>query len=318
MTRIKYPKDFDRYKYLSKICSAYVYISKNELLKKIIPKLEKDRITLKVLFEYFKSNKIGEFDILFKNISFEALVIGRFKIIEIIKTRIKSSKEIKENKYLAFVFNYSNLQRNKIKPFFEDNLLISSCYYCNIDFINTYNTRSEKKNKFTLDHYFDKSTYPYLALSLYNLIPSCYACNSKLKRVIEFKNLAPSSTNYDFNERVKFKITLEESCKNLHIKNKNDINIYLKENYTNEFEKFIKDMYLNERYKAHKDIVYEMITKAERYPESRLKELQNLTGIPFQQIKKDIFNLIDENEDLSKKPFSKLIKDISEELGLTK
>jgi hypothetical protein len=59
-----------------------------------------------------------------------------------------------------------------------------------------------------------------------------------------------------------------------------------------------------------------MITKAEQYPESRLKELQNLTGIPFQQIKKDIFNLIDENEDLSKKPFSKLIKDISAELKI--
>jgi hypothetical protein len=58
-----------------------------------------------------------------------------------------------------------------------------------------------------------------------------------------------------------------------------------------------------------------MITKAELYPESRLKELQNLTGIPFQQIKKDIFNLSDET-DLSKKPFSKLIKDMSEELGL--
>ena len=60
-----------------------------------------------------------------------------------------------------------------------------------------------------------------------------------------------------------------------------------------------------------------MLLNAELYPKSRLKELQDLTGIPFQQIKKDIFNLIDENEDLSKKPFSKLIVDMSKELGLT-
>ncbi len=59
-----------------------------------------------------------------------------------------------------------------------------------------------------------------------------------------------------------------------------------------------------------------MIKKAELYPESMLKELQGLTGIPFQQIKKDIFNLIDENGDLSKKPFSKLVVDISYELKL--
>jgi hypothetical protein len=74
---------------------------------------------------------------------------------------------------------------------------------------------------------------------------------------------------------------------------------------------------LNERYQAHKDIVFEMIQNTELYPESRLKELQNLTGIPYQEIKKDIFKLIDDEVDLSKEPFSKLIKDISDELGLT-
>ena len=82
------------------------------------------------------------------------------------------------------------------------------------------------------------------------------------------------------------------------------------------YAKYIEIFKLNERYKAHKDIVYDMIKKAELYPESRLKELQDLTGIPFQQIKKDIFNLIDENEDLSKQPFSKLIIDMSKELKI--
>ncbi|MFA6394548.1 MAG: hypothetical protein WCW84_01195, partial [Sulfurimonas sp.] len=68
--------------------------------------------------------------------------------------------------------------------------------------------------------------------------------------------------------------------------------------------------------KAHTDIVFEMIEKTEQYPESRSRELENLTGRPSQEIKKDIFNLINEDDDLSKKPFSKLIKDISEELEL--
>ena len=82
------------------------------------------------------------------------------------------------------------------------------------------------------------------------------------------------------------------------------------------YDKYIEIFKLKERYKAHKDIVFDMIQKAELYPESRLKELENLTGIPFQQIKKDIFNLIDENEDLSKQPFSKLIIDMSQELKI--
>jgi hypothetical protein len=316
MLKINYSNKFDRNIYYESISKKERHINKNELLKNNIPKCYKNNITLESLYNYFKIHKLGNFNTIFKDTSFKCLIIGNFNTMKKIKENIGTNKHITENKFIKFLFNYTDLQSNKIKLFFEDNLLISTCYYCNIDFINTYNTRSKKKNKFTLDHYFDKSTYPYLALSLYNLVPSCYTCNSKLKGIKEFHNLAPSSKKYDFDEKVKFKITLDSSCKNLHIKNKSNIDINLKENYSDDFEKFISKMLLNERYNVHKDLVYDMITKAELYPESRLKELQDLTGIPYQQIKKDIFNLIDTEKDLSKKPFSKLIKDISEELKL--
>jgi GTP-sensing pleiotropic transcriptional regulator CodY len=46
------------------------------------------------------------------------------------------------------------------------------------------------------------------------------------------------------------------------------------------------------------------------------KELQDLTGIPYQEIKKDIFKLIDDEVDLSNEPFSKLRRDMADELGL--
>ena len=59
-----------------------------------------------------------------------------------------------------------------------------------------------------------------------------------------------------------------------------------------------------------------MLQNAELYPESRLRELQDLTGIPYQEIKKDIFKLIGDEVDLSKEPFSKLRRDIGDELGL--
>jgi len=237
---------------------------------------------------------------------------------EILYKTIDNKKKFiyKMKEDLKEVFKYEKKFQSPISKFFEKNLQTRTCYFCNIHFVNEYKIDDEYKNEFTLDHYYDKGTYPYLALSLYNLIPSCYTCNSKLKKTEELDVLAPNSKNFDFNEKVKFKLYLDESCKNLHVKSKEDIDIVLKEQFTDNYDKYIEIFKLNERYKAHKDIVYEMIEKAELYPESRLKELQNLTGIPFQQIKKDIFNLIDENEDLSKKPFSKLIKDISEELGI--
>lgn len=254
-------------------------------------------------------------------------------LINIIENRLdKLSVKHKEIiiKKIKNLFKYKDKYQNaNLTPFFTENFNFRTCFYCNKDFITNFDA-DKKVSTFQLDHFFDKDTYPYLALSFYNLIPSCPTCNSsKVKgtyntftrdnRMKEFKNetcIAPNSENFDFHQKVKFKLLLDDSCKNLHIKSKDDIDITLKEQFTNKYDKYIEIFKLNERYKAHKDIVFDMIQKAELYPESRLKELQDLTGIPFQQIKKDIFNLIDENEDLSKQPFSKLIVDMSKELGI--
>lgn len=236
-------------------------------------------------------------------------------------------------KKIQELFKYKDKYQNSVlTPFFTQNFTFRTCFYCNKDFINNFEENTEKLvSTFQLDHFYDKGTYPYLALSFYNLIPSCPTCNSsKVKgakntfehdsKVGTFKNetcIAPNDKKFDFDKKVKFKLLLDKNCEHLHIKSKEDIDISLKEQFTEQYDKYIEIFKLNERYKAHKDIVFDMIQKAELYPESRLKELQDLTGIPFQQIKKDIFNLIDENEDLSKKPFSKLIVDMSKELGLT-
>ncbi|WP_108060252.1 hypothetical protein [Poseidonibacter lekithochrous] len=287
---------------------------------------------------FIQLKKEYPYNLIFKQISFRELISEKKDFIETIEKRI--TVELKKSFYnedrIKELFNYEGYNQNKkITPFITNNFNFTTCFFCNKDFITSFE-KKEDSDKFVstyqLDHFYDKGTYPYLALSFYNLIPSCSTCNSsKVKgtkntyqndaRVGTFEHetcISPNSENFKFDEKVKFKLFLDKSCKNLHIKDKEDIDIELKEYYSNDYDKYIEVFKLNERYKAHKDIVYDMITKAELYPESRLKELQDLTGIPFQQIKKDIFKLIDENEDLSKKPFSKLIKDISEELGLCK
>ena len=321
MIQIHYKKDLDVLEttYLNKLYST---------------KFEKGKNTQTVKEKFDKLKDLYPYNVIFCDVNFEDFIFVNaenlrylinkieLRIIEqsnIIYKEIKKKKtylyEVKEK--LKDIFDYNKFQPF-ISSFFENEIQVKTCCFCNIHFINEYKENDGTyKNEFTLDHYYDKATYPYLALSLYNLIPSCYTCNSKLKKNEEFKNLAPSSKNFDFENKIKFKLFLDKDCNNLHIEKKEDIDIPLKEQFSNEYEKYIKVFKLNERYKAHKDIVYEMIIKAELYPESRLKELQDLTGIPFAQIKKDIFNLSDE-EDLSKKPFSKLKKDISEELGLTK
>ena len=332
MTNLNYSnylkdKDFDIEKEYKKLfITSFQITTKSKNKKQIIIRgqfkvnnknifYDKTNKSLQEIFDKFKEKKIDEFDVIFQDKDLENILsLNQDEIIKILEKNKNKSYLSK----LKYVFNYEKFQKD-ITKFFTDNFDFRTCFYCNKDFITNFETEKEVST-FQLDHFYDKGTYPYLALSLYNLIPSCPTCNSpKVKgsaNTFENNCIAPNSQNFDFHQKVKFKLFLDDSCKNLHIKSKDDINITLKEQFSDMYSKYIEIFKLNPRYKAHKDIVYDMIQKAELYPDSRLKELKNLTGIPLQQIKKDIFNLIDENEDLSKQPFSKLIVDISKELKI--
>jgi len=60
------------------------------------------------------------------------------------------------------------------------------CPYCQQAYAFTLLVDEHKIFRPTLDHFYAKSIYPYLGISLYNLVPSCYTCNSALKRDIDF------------------------------------------------------------------------------------------------------------------------------------
>ena len=72
----------------------------------------------------------------------------------------------------------------------------------------------------------DRGSYPFLALSLHNLILSCYTCNTKVKGQKEIKKLSPSDKNFDFNEKVKFRTFL--NSENLQIEKNNDFKLFFK------------------------------------------------------------------------------------------
>ena len=72
---------------------------------------------------------------------------------------------------------------------------------------------------------------------------------------------------------------------------------------------------LEELYKQHKDIVLELLIKKAYYPQSYIKELEGF-GFSEDEIYRHLFSNYKKEEDLHKRPLSKLIKDISQELGL--
>lgn len=85
---------------------------------------------------------------------------------------------------VSSIFNYTAYRnKNQCKETI-DNLRIFYCAYCNKDEIEVVDDNpedDEMKLYGTIDHFFSHSRYPYLALSFFNLIPSCHKCNSQLK-----------------------------------------------------------------------------------------------------------------------------------------
>lgn len=252
------------------------------------------------------------------------ILCGSFEKLLEIKTQ--HGTKFKDDKKIKRLFNYDKQSTKNFKPlisklqpkiskFFEQYVEVHTCYYCNIEFINTFKQHNETKNAFTLDHVLEKATYPFLALSLYNLVPSCYTCNSKIKdSKIEFDKFSPTNQNFDFTEKVKFKIFLQNP--NLQIEKENDFFVKLIENFSNQYDAYIKSLNLDDRYEYHKYKVMDLIKKRRDYPDSRLKELSILTGKTEEEIKQDLFGVYLHNKDLHKRPLSKLTKDILEQLEI--
>lgn len=77
----------------------------------------------------------------------------------------------------------------------------------------------EKRNEY--DHYFDKGTYPYLALNFKNLVPMCGKCNKRpnkgTQNLILDKKGNRRVAYYPFSQVQRFNINL--NCKNLFMPN---------------------------------------------------------------------------------------------------
>jgi len=247
--------------------------------------------------------------------SLDDLLYGSFEKLQEIKEKLGNMSERDDIKE---VFNYETKFREHISKFFENNVEVHTCYFCNIEFINKFTTNEEKiKNGFTLDHFIGKGDYPYLALSLYNLIPSCYTCNSKVKGKNEINTISPTSSSFNFDEKVKFKTFMKNE--NLIIESIEDFELSLKEDFSDIYKQYMEVFELDGRYEYHKYKVIEMINKRKEYPNSRIKELAKLTQKTEEEVKQDLFGkYLFEDEDLHKRPLSKLIKDISKELELIK
>jgi len=187
-------------------------------------------------------------------------------------------------------------------------LNVSTCPYCNRNTI--YNLEKSNGRTSEIDHFYPKEKYPYFAISFYNLIPSCKVCN-KLKMEEEI-NIHPYEES--FNEHFKF---IVEKTKFYH--SIDGFKLELKSEDI-EVQKQIDTFKLDDLYQNHKDIILELIQKQAIYNDSYIDELFNQYEGTLFKNREDLQRLITcgyiSDDEISKRPLSKLIKDISKELEL--
>lgn len=110
------------------------------------------------------------------------------KFPDLKKVLMKAPKNFDEEEkdligLLRWVYDYDRFSDEKISwgAYALVNLYeLRICPYCQTSHIN-YHDVDALKMRPALDHFFPRSIYPYLGICLYNLIPSCYQCNSSIK-----------------------------------------------------------------------------------------------------------------------------------------
>lgn len=206
---------------------------------------------------------------------------------------------------------------------------ITVCPYCNRNFINV----TEEANTSQLDHFFPKNEYPLFALCFYNLIPSCYGCNNK-KSTSKFYISPYDESITDIDELLKFSLNIKSAD---FINNSASIDIIIKDDISEEElkqleskdklsvrQKLLRDKYVIDTrnlYKLHADIVQELLWKHEIYNKDYKAGLYQIfadSGKYFSdsEIDRMIVGYYTDKENYGKRPLSKMVTDISKEIGL--
>lgn len=199
---------------------------------------------------------------------------------------------------------------------------VSVCPYCNRTYVITL-IRSEGKVRAQLDHYKNKSQYPYLALSLYNLVPSCSTCNqakSDRDELVLYPYAEEMGENYVFTTEpdggIRYLIGENSEQDKFTVIGKHT---YIGDNseYKQRLDNSIKIFHLEELYREHKDYVLDMYRQRYIFSDEYLETLCKRFPELFKSIEeaKNLLYLNDiGRENWGNRPLAKLTHDIDKEI----
>jgi len=221
-------------------------------------------------------------------------------------------------------------------------LRIPVCPYCNRQYITVVEPNGSEKGRARpqLDHFFAQSHFPYLAVSFYNLIPSCSVCNASLKRNRLFTwddHLHPYEAGFgdDVRFTVKFPVGKGKlDYLKMWYRQHGDLRVELlldpvarRRLGRDEVKRLLRRVNNHKRifklkslYASHGDYVQEIILKSVWYNEAKLDAMLRQFPQLFpskEHLVRMVFGNFVQSEEAEKRVLSKLTRDIAREFGIT-
>lgn len=339
LERIRLLRDIDRYKnklMLSEVPNPYSEDNLNSIKQYILADIneinhyDKENAVLNEFLQVNLYQKIEELPVI--NSKGKSIGVGKFCI------RVK---EITDNAYRILksdinfqtigitirnidVYNAKYDKEWGAYHFLMD-LGIKSCPYCNRQYISPMYSENGKVRA-DLDHFYNKATYPYFSISIFNLVPSCKFCNSSLKGTDNFEydtNLNPYEDG--FGDRLKFSFEVKSYEDFL---GDSKIRIYLQDNigvsideqaFLHKAKNNVEAFQIENLYNYHTGEAMKLIRKRIEYSDSYIENLiKNYNEKLFRnehEVLEAILGYQMEDECLSDKNLTKFTRDICEELG---
>ena len=232
-------------------------------------------------------------------------------IMRLDKFNEKDSKELVNNVFQYQKFSQRIWAKNLLKE-----LNVRVCPYCNRQYTFTLNNQSVRPQ---FDHYYPKTKYPYLAISLFNLIPSCNICNQAKSTLDTYDKPILYPYEQEFGQQIYF-ITESENLKYLQgIGDDFSINI---DNYLHklpdEVQVQIKQLHLLTLYNEHKDYVVDLIQNFRINTPERIDEIMSLFPGMYnskEELMGKIFMNDIRKERWGNRPLAKLTHDIYKDIN---
>ena len=238
---------------------------------------------------------------------------------------LKKIGEVHSDDLLNYVFCYDKFSGKDETLDLLMDMDVPVCPYCN----RLYTFTSRGKNGATrpqFDHYLPKSKYPYYAVSILNLIPSCGLCNQSKHDEDDKMVLYPYSEEFGVDVVFRTKSKKKKRKFDYLIRDldaKDDFKVVLKRSKRirgTEFEERVKNsidiFHLQELYNGHKDYILHLFWIEQIFTETYMDSLSKLFPAIFptaKDVKNWIYLMETDKEYWGKRSLSKLTHDIDAE-----